>query len=243
MSKARGLADLGNVYSDGALSNRNILINGNFTVNQRGLSIASVSIGSYGEDRWKKTSGGMTQIVEEVNYLPSTVYTLSGTGVTTQQITSPSSGNWTLPDIPVTARLIQLELGDTATLFEHRSHGQELALCQRYLRRVYVRTFTGVIYTINGDLRMNPISYGAMRSTPSVSPATFTNHSINFSEDGAGVNTPSIVWSVLAFGDADREGSLSFGYSSGTLSSFGGSGSVATLGGGVYTTFTLDAEL
>ncbi len=135
MSKARGLADLGNAYSDGALSNRNILINGNLTVNQRGLFIASVATGAYGEDRWKKTAGGMTQIIEEVNYLPSTVYTLSGTNVTTQQITSPASGNWTLPDIAVTARLIQLELGDQSTPFEHRSYGDELARCQRYFYR------------------------------------------------------------------------------------------------------------
>jgi hypothetical protein len=96
------------------------------------LSIASVATGAYGEDRWKKTAVGMTQIIEEVNYLPSTVYTLSGTGVTTQQITSPASGNWTLPDIAVTARLIQLEIGDTATPFEHRSYGDELQRCQRY---------------------------------------------------------------------------------------------------------------
>jgi len=132
MTKARGLADLGNAYSDGALSNRNILINGNLTVNQRNLSIVSVATGAYGEDRWKKTAGGMTQIIEELNYLPSTEYTLSGTGITTQQITSPASGDWTLPDISVTARLIQLEVGDTATPFEHRSYGDELARCQRY---------------------------------------------------------------------------------------------------------------
>ena len=144
MSKARGLADLGNAYSDGALSNRNILINGNLTVNQRSLSIASVATGAYGEDRWKKTAGGMTQIIEELNYLPSTEYTLSGTGITTQQITSPASGNWTLPDIPVTARLIQLEVGDTATPFEHRSYGQELALCQRYYEEVvYINVLMG----------------------------------------------------------------------------------------------------
>ncbi len=131
-----GLTVNGNNHpSAGAFSNRNILINGNLTVNQRGLSIASVSTGAYGEDRWKKTAGGMTQIIEEVNYLPSTVYTLSGTGVTTQQITSPASGDWTLPDIPVTARLIQLELGDTATPFEHRSYGDELQRCQRYYQK------------------------------------------------------------------------------------------------------------
>ena len=35
-SKARGLADLGNVYNDGALSNRNVILNGSFQVWQRG---------------------------------------------------------------------------------------------------------------------------------------------------------------------------------------------------------------
>jgi hypothetical protein len=38
MSKARGLADLGNAYSDGALSNRNLIINGAMQVAQRGTS-------------------------------------------------------------------------------------------------------------------------------------------------------------------------------------------------------------
>ena len=38
MSKARGLADLGNVYDDGALSNRNIVVNGACNVAQRGTS-------------------------------------------------------------------------------------------------------------------------------------------------------------------------------------------------------------
>ena len=31
---------------------------------------------------------------------------------------------------------VQLEAGDTATPFEHRSYGQELALCQRYYQQV-----------------------------------------------------------------------------------------------------------
>ena len=166
MSKARGLADLGNAYSDGALSNRNILINGNLTVNQRGLSIASVATGAYGEDRWKKTAGGMTQIIEEVNYLPSTVYTLSGTGVTTQQITSPASGDWTLPDIAVTARLIQLEVGDTATPFEHRSYGDELARCQRYFEDVPLGRVTGYH---NGGVRAGFQFKVLKRAAPSVS--------------------------------------------------------------------------
>jgi hypothetical protein len=31
---------------------------------------------------------------------------------------------------------VQLEVGDTATPFEHRSYGQELALCQRYFTKL-----------------------------------------------------------------------------------------------------------
>ena len=47
MSKARGLADLGNVYSDGALSNRNLIINGAMQVAQRGASVTGVTSSGY----------------------------------------------------------------------------------------------------------------------------------------------------------------------------------------------------
>jgi hypothetical protein len=111
---------------------RNILINGDMRINQRGVTIAAATVGAYGPDRWKKTAGGMTQIVESGNFKANTVYTLSGTGVTTQQITSPNTGDWTLPDIPITATNIQLEEGTIATPFERRPYGLELQLCQRY---------------------------------------------------------------------------------------------------------------
>ena len=58
MSKARGLADLGNVYNDGALSNRNLVINGAMQVAQRGTSVAGVSgSGYYVCDRWQYRNG------------------------------------------------------------------------------------------------------------------------------------------------------------------------------------------
>ena len=60
MSKARGLADLGNVYNDGALSNRNLIINGAMQVAQRGTSAAGVSgNGYYGCDRWSLANGSL----------------------------------------------------------------------------------------------------------------------------------------------------------------------------------------
>ena len=46
-SKARELANLGNAYSDGALSNRNLIINGAMQVAQRGTSATGVTSNGY----------------------------------------------------------------------------------------------------------------------------------------------------------------------------------------------------
>ena len=230
MSKARELASLGNAYSDGALSNRNVLINGNFEVHQRGT--ASVTTSDFFADRWRSVLSGATATasrqaftlgqtdvpnanyygrldvsvgndnarieyrVEDVKTLAGQTVTLSfyakgtnpnsgGVGVTifqefgtggsayveagTQVIVLSASWQkytltfalpsmsgkavgdsshltlyWRQPstDTSTNAWLIdlaqvQLEVGDTATPFEHRSIGQELALCQRY----YCKTF------------------------------------------------------------------------------------------------------
>src|SRR5574343_847867 len=85
---------------------KNKLINGEVTrINQRNVANwAAVANGAYGYDRWKKIdASNMTQIIEAGNFRPSTVHTLSGVGVTTQQIPSPASGNWQIPNIPIPA--------------------------------------------------------------------------------------------------------------------------------------------
>lgn len=56
MSKARGLADLGNAFDDGALSNRNLIINGAMQVAQRGTSTTTQGFATV--DRFKATSDG-----------------------------------------------------------------------------------------------------------------------------------------------------------------------------------------
>jgi len=112
---------------------RNVLINGDLRINQRGVTIAAAAVGAYGPDRWKKVDAtNMTQIIEDVNVVHGAKYTLSWKGGTPQVLTAPATGHWTLPNIPITATEIQLELGEVATPFERRSYGQELALCQRY---------------------------------------------------------------------------------------------------------------
>ncbi len=256
MSKARELANLGNAYSDGALSNRNLLINSAMQVAQRGTS--SSSAGYQTVDRFRFTSSDMDQLAftqsqdttgpsgftssykitvttpettteaaeqlymfqaieaqnlqqlgygtsdakqltlsfwvkssvtgaycvafyqNDGNRLITSTYSISsantweyktitidgdtsGTinndngaglelyfflsvGPDRKTTDSTSWGTWTaakfgygqVADVAATSSAtwqitgVQLEVGDTATPFEHRSYGQELALCRRY---------------------------------------------------------------------------------------------------------------
>jgi len=146
------------------LGRRNAIINGNFGVNQRGVSgTVSLSAGEYGHDRWKagasgatytfSTSGGVTtldisagsliQVVEDVNVVTDT-YVLSFEGTAQGKIGADSFGDSGVTESVTggsnlnvefgtgTVSKVQLEVGNKPTPFEHRSYGEELALCQRY---------------------------------------------------------------------------------------------------------------
>ena len=75
---------------------------------------------------------------------------------------------------------VQLEVGEQATPFEHRSYGDELARCQRYYQKSYADGDTGGTVTNNGALWTNIIRdvsnqnywdvrcYQVMRSSPTV---------------------------------------------------------------------------
>ena len=223
MSKARSLAALGNAYDDGALSNRNLIINGAMQVWQRGTSFNGAG---YTADRWfqasnntnaitqssvtlpngdaantlKVTATGSAsewfdiyQVVEDYKRLLGKTVTMSGwvrtniNGVvfrkySDQNLSSvvPNDGAWHYieatftPDVsggavrgptgstfgvtfnaPLSVvsgdyyefAQVQLEIGDTATPFEHRSYGQELQLCQRY----YYNTLASTDYNSIGS--------------------------------------------------------------------------------------------
>lgn len=73
---------------------------------------------------------------------------------------------------------VQLEVGDTATPFEHRSYGQELALCQRYYMRWQPKVNSGSTSypavgfgyaTGTGNANYGISTPSAMRATPTVS--------------------------------------------------------------------------
>jgi hypothetical protein len=65
----------------------------------------------------------------------------------------------------------QLELGDQATEFEHRSYGEELALCQRYYQRFGEVAYVGLAAGVQGSsttskmIFVNPVK---MRTSPSI---------------------------------------------------------------------------
>ena len=188
----------------GPIGRRNTIINGNFGVNQRGVSgTVSLSAGEYGHDRWKagasgatytfSTSGGVTtvdisagsliQVVEDVNVVTDT-YVLSWEGTAQGKIggglfgdsgvTGAVTGgsNLNIEFGTGTVSKVQLEVGDTATDFEHRSFGEELALCQRYYQEFGLKGVSGPGNTTtqgNNTAKLILKLPVDMRSNPSVS--------------------------------------------------------------------------
>ena len=278
-SKARGLADLGNAFNDGALSNRNLIINGAMQVAQRGTSF--VDPNGYTLDRFpvfgtvdvSRISGfsnfqyamritGKTgntiaigqQRIEGLNaaHLTGKSVTLSfyakastpitvgwsaatansydnfgastnfGTGtfsVTTTETrytvtidNVPSScangilitfspnnyGAFTSGTFDITG--VQLEVGDTATPLEHRSYGQELALCQRFFWRIdYTQQYHPILdpatvvnaNTVNGTYMFPSF----MRAAPSILTSSAGTFRVN--NYGADETASSVSFSYI----------------------------------------------
>ena len=301
-SKARELANLGNAYSDGALSNRNLVINGAMAISQRYGTAASSLGGSsvFSVDRFNcfgpsasststaqqvtdtpagfknslkyscgtglSVTGGdyaqITQIMEGNNVAHLKWGTVDALGVTvsfwvkssltgtfsfgvqngptnrsyvaqytigiantweykTITIAGDTSGTWASDNTPAmrlvwdmgfgygtTATVdawqagdvhyvagnvkvnetsgatfyitgVQLEVGDTATPFEHRSYGDELARCQRYFERL---TPTGIADAFaDGHFWSASSAYGTLywkpkRANPTITHGTASNY-------------------------------------------------------------------
>jgi hypothetical protein len=298
MTKARGLADLGNVYSDSALSNRNLVINGAMQVAQRGTSATGVSAAAYNTvDRFQhnltdngvftdeqstdapdgfassfKTTcttadaavatGAFSRIqyqpeaqdlqalsygtasakditvsfwvksnvvadyvfwayqldaVREINRIFSvdvadtweyktvtiegdtsgTINNDTGAGLLlawvlasgTEYTTGTRPAVWTAAVnvnrwVGLTASIastignyfqitgVQLEVGDTATPFEHRSYGQELALCQRYYYRLTADTIANFSVATGTKVSSSTAAAGIIFPTPMRAAAT-----------------------------------------------------------------------
>jgi hypothetical protein len=261
MSKARQLANLGNVYDDGGISGSNLLINGNMEIAQRGTSQTTAGYGSIdrfnmslsgatatmsqesftigqtdvaGSDKYLKldvTTGnnnsGIYYRVEAKDAFPAinkqvtlSYYakgtsptnglevaiawydgsTLSSYASTTVTLTStwtkythtfdvPSISGLTLTNAAAYLELhwgqadtdtgtsayevnlaqAKLEIGDTATPFEHRSYGDELARCQRYYWKAENISVVSHVFTVNNTQYVHLNTPVTMRASPSYS--------------------------------------------------------------------------
>lgn len=129
---------------------RNLLINGDFRINQRGGQKIPAVVNEYGFDRWRANSA--THIEQIIEDAPAGQYTLwceggtaalmsanianvaqLGQGPSNVPLTFNYNGTGNLSIIvPGVVTKVQCEPGPIATPFEHRPIGTELALCQRY---------------------------------------------------------------------------------------------------------------
>jgi len=108
-------------------------------------------------------------------------------------------GDSTANDFYITG--IQLEVGSTATDFEHRSYGEELALCQRYYWKMSAANYASSSLTLSTRWSATDV-YGivkypvSMRSIPSFTASNGTNHYRDYcTGNGAHFSTIS-VWNA-----------------------------------------------
>jgi hypothetical protein len=227
---------------------KNRIIDGGFTINQRGYtSGTSLSSGSYGHDRWKGgasggtytftqgstgvnttitiTAGSIIQVIEGANLPEGGTYVLSWTGTAQGKIGSGSFGasgitgtitagtNTNIEFNTGTCGNVQLEVGSTATSFDYRPYGTELALCQRYYvqflgNNTYETLASGMSSTSqNGyvtvalpvTMRANPtLTYSTVSSTLRWTELANSFNGTAIAIDQASTKTPFIYITVAS---------------------------------------------
>lgn len=230
--------------NSGSFSFKNKIINGNFAINQRAyVSGAAVGSGLYGHDRWKMAASGDTytftgstitipasktlaQTIEGAN-LQTGTYTLSWTGTAQGKIGGGSYGasgitgsitagtDTTITFNTGTVSNVQLEFGSTATAFEYRPIGIELALCQRYCEAIttngsgsgdlgigYLRTTTSFIVSHKHavEMRIAPavFSFSGAASDYAVQAGGSTLTVSSIAPLSSGTNCSSIEFTTSA---------------------------------------------
>ena len=174
------------------------------------------------------TAGSIIQVIEGCNLPEGGTYVLSWTGTAQGKLnggTYGSSGTVTVTGWTAGTNLnvefntgtlgsVQLEKGSTATSFDYRPYGTELALCQRYysqindfLFRAYqvAGAFFGTTVTLPTTMRATPTM--AIVGTPSYTNASAMVAVVNF-----GSTACELYATATASGDAKFSVSSSANY-------------------------------
>jgi hypothetical protein len=156
------------------------------------------------------TAGSLQQVIEGLN-LESGTYTLSWTGTAQGKIGAGSYGasgitgsitggtNTTIEFNTGTLSLPQLEKGSTATSFDYRPYGTELALCQRYYE--IVSQATGYVSNTSWTSAfVNCIFQVQKRTAPSAPPIVGTISGQNYAGTNPTATATSIYGAAQTYG-------------------------------------------
>jgi len=248
-------------------SRKNLIINGDFRINQRAYVSATATSGAneYTLDRWRVVTsgqnisfsalgtdntitcpaGGLGQKIEALSIAGGT-YTISWEGTATCTVDAVAKTNGATVTLTAntqvdvifssgTVKNVQLEKGSTATDFEYRPIGEELALCQRYYYREW-----NVNYNVISHVSTTSTTTGKAQYFLPV-PMRITNPTFSYSgtiHTLGGIGAPS----AIAIETGNGFSRVTLNYTLGT-STLGSSGIVRFQGNTTSWYFDFDAEL
>ena len=139
-----------------------------------------------------------TNYTSPSNTLNAWVQSTSGT----YGVTDPTTW-WTTNDATFELTGVQLEVGSQATAFEHRTFGDELALCQRYFQKYACTDQEWIYVESNGaEYKWWQSHFNPMRTTPTVDISGLSTGSGTSFAGGSG-NISSIAVTSTSGGDAN----------------------------------------
>ncbi len=125
-------------------------------------------------DQWTTTSGyGNTRTADSVSWIATNGATFYMTG-------------------------LQLEIGEQATPFEHRSYSDELAACERYLQRWAISVRHSSTSSVHHATQM----FSGLRASPTVTRAGNFFGNDNGSNFGAAADSSGSNFGVLVYGNS-----------------------------------------